>query len=114
MNTKRQKEKFIKSVLIQAKKELNTKNKKIVHVRNDVMTTVIKRCRGEKRRGIRAIDGFINKLMISDSEIPKCPECEFKSKKGKTFQNPNLFEEYSVRISEIDPFFYEHYEKNTS
>ena len=78
------------------------------------MTTVIKRCRGEKRRGIRAIDGFINKLMISDSEIPKCPECEFKSKKGKTFQNQNLFQEYSVRISEIDPFFYEHYGKNTS
>ena len=35
------------------------------------MTTVIKRCRGKKTRGIRATDGFINKLMIPDSEIPK-------------------------------------------
>ena len=26
------------------------------------MTTIIKHCRGEKTRGIRAIDGFRNKL----------------------------------------------------
>ena len=32
-----------------------------------------KRC--EKTRGIKAIDGFRNKFMIPDSEIPKCPEC---------------------------------------
>ena len=44
------------------------------------MTTVIKRCRGEKTRSIRAIDGFKNKLMISDSEIPKCPELSKMSK----------------------------------
>ena len=30
--------------------ELNTKSNKTVYVRNDVMTTVIKRCRGEKKR----------------------------------------------------------------
>ena len=42
------------------------------------MTTIIKRRRGEKTRGIRAIDGFRNKLMIPDSEIPKCPEFEVK------------------------------------
>ena len=29
--------------------ELNTKSNKTVYVRNDVMTTVIKRCRGEKK-----------------------------------------------------------------
>ena len=33
------------------------------------MTTVTKRCKGEKTRGIRAIDGFSKKLMIPDSEI---------------------------------------------
>ena len=33
-----------------SKKELNTKNNKEVYVRNNVMTTVIKRCRGEKKR----------------------------------------------------------------
>ena len=49
------------------------------------MTTVIKCCRGEKTRGIRAIDGFRNKLMIPDSEIPKCPEFEVTSKIGKFF-----------------------------
>ena len=33
-----------------SKKELNTKNNKQAYVRNDVMTTIIKRCRGEKKR----------------------------------------------------------------
>ena len=39
--------------------ELNTKNNKEVYVKNDVMTTVTKRCRGEKKRGEIKIDGFI-------------------------------------------------------
>ena len=33
-----------------SKKELNTKNNKNPYVRNDVMTTIIKHCRGEKKR----------------------------------------------------------------
>ena len=79
------------------------------------MTTVIKRCRGEKTRGVRAIDGFRNKLMIPDSKIPKCLEFEVKSKIGKIFKNHNFLEEYSVAIYEIDSYFYKHYEKkNTS
>ena len=56
-------------------KELNTQNNKNPYVRNDVITTIVKRCGGEKR-GIIAIDGFRNKLMIPDSEIAKCPEFE--------------------------------------
>ena len=75
------------------------------------MTTIIKRCRGEKTRGIRAIDGFRKKIMIPDSEIPKCPEFEVKSKIGKIFKKHNPLEEYSVKIYEIDPYFYKHYEK---
>ena len=51
------------------------------------MATIIKRCRGEKTRGIRAIDGFRNKLMILDSEIPIRPEFEVKSKIGKSLKN---------------------------
>ena len=31
-------------------KELNTQNNKNPYVRNDVMTAIIKRCRGEKKR----------------------------------------------------------------
>ena len=42
------------------------------------MTIVIKRCRGEKAIGIRAIDGFRNKLMILFFEIPKRSEFEVK------------------------------------
>ena len=94
-----------------SEKELNAKNNNKTYVRNDVMTTIIKRCRGEKTRGMRAIDAFRNKLMIPDSEIPKCPEFEVKSKIGKIFKKHNPVEEYSVKIYEIDPYFYEHYEK---
>ena len=91
-----------------SQEELNTKNNKKTYVRNDVMTTVIKRCRGEKTKGIRAIDGFKNKLMIPDSEIPKSPEFEVKSKKGKIFENHNFLVEYSVQVYEINPYFCEH------
>ena len=47
------------------------------------MTTIIKQCTGEKTRGKRTIDGFRKKIMIPDSEIPKCPKFEVKSKIGK-------------------------------
>ena len=75
------------------------------------MTTVIMSCRGEKTRGIRAIDGFRNKLMIPDSQIPKCAEFEAKSKIGKIFKKHDPLEEYSVKVYEIDSQFYKHYEK---
>ena len=91
--------------------ELNTKSKKNIYVRNDVTTTIIKGFRGEKKRGIRSIDGFRKKLMIPDSEIPKCPEFEVKSKIGKLFMNEKILEEYSVKIYEIDFYFYEHYKE---
>ena len=52
--TKRQ---IYKNITNLSKQELNERNNKITYVKNDVMTTVIKRCRGEKT-GIRAIDGF--------------------------------------------------------
>ena len=41
-----------------SKDELNRKSNKNIYVRNNVMTTIIKRYRGEKKRGIRPIDGF--------------------------------------------------------
>ena len=105
------KKQIYKKFINLSQEKLNTINNKKTYVKNDVMTTVIKRCRGEKTRGIRAIDGFRNKLMIPDSEIPKCPEFEAKSKIGKIFKKHNPLEEYSVKIYEIDPYFYEHYEK---
>ena len=43
--------------------------------------------------------------MIPDSEIPKCPEFEVKSKIGKWFMNEKTLEEYSVGVNKIDPFF---------
>ena len=94
-----------------SEEELNTNSNKNIYLRNDVMTTIIKSRRGEKKSGIRAIDGFRKKIMITDSEIPKCPEFEVISKKGKLFMNEKILEEYSVRIYEIDRYFYEHYKE---
>ena len=36
--------------------ELNIKSNKNVYVKNTVMTNIIKHCRGERKKGIRAID----------------------------------------------------------
>ena len=52
--------------------------------------------------------------MIPESEISEWPEYEVKSKIGNIFVNENILEEYSVKIYEIDPYFYEHYKKNLS
>ena len=49
--------------------------------------------------------------MIPDFEISKCPEHEVKSKIRTIFVNEKILEEYSVKIYEIDPYFYEHYRK---
>ena len=77
------------------------------------MTTIIKRCRGGRKRGIRATDGFRKKLMIPDSEISKCPEFEVKSKIGKLLMNEKILQEYFVKTYEIDPYFYEHHKGKT-
>ena len=52
-----------------SKDELNTKSNKSVYVKNIIMTNIIKHCRGEKKRGPRAIDEFRKKLKIPDYEI---------------------------------------------
>ena len=49
--------------------------------------------------------------MIPDSEIAECPEYKVKSKIGNIFVNEKILEEYSVKIYEIDPYFYEHCRK---
>ena len=84
--------------------KLNTKSNKNVYVRNNVMSTVIKRCRSKKKRDQRKIHGFRKKLMIPEYEIAECPEFEVKSKIGNIFVNKKILEEYSVRIYQIDPF----------
>ena len=49
--------------------------------------------------------------MSQDSQIPKYLEFEGKSKIRKIFKKHNPIEEYSVKIFEIDPYFYEHYKE---
>ena len=49
--------------------------------------------------------------MIRDSEITECPEYKVKSKIGNIFVKEKILKEYSVKIYEIDPYFYEYYRK---
>ena len=77
-----------------SKEELNTKSNKNVFVKNKIMTNIIKHCRVEKKRGIRAIEGFRKKLMILDSEISKCPEHGVKSKIGTIFANEKILHQF--------------------
>ena len=64
-----------------------------------------------KKREIKAIDGFRKKLMIPDHEISVSIEHVVISKIGTIFVNEKILEECSVKIYEIDPYFYEHYKK---
>ena len=81
-------------------------------LKNDVMITVIKRCRGEKKRQKK--NRSIQKK-IPNSEIAECLEYNVKSKIGNIFLNEKILKEYSVKVYEIDPQFYEYYKKkNTS
>ena len=47
-------------------------------------------------------------------QIYESIEHKVKSRRGKIFVNEEILEEYSVKIYEIDPYFSEHYKKNTS
>ena len=94
--------------------ELSTKSNKNVYVKNIIMTNIIKHCRGEKKRGIKVIDGFRKQLMIPDYEISVSIEHKVKSKIGTIFVNKKILGEYFVKIYEIDPYFYDHCKKNTS
>ena len=49
--------------------------------------------------------------MVQDSEIPICPEYEVKSKIGIIFVNEKILVEYSVKIYEIDLYFYENFKQ---
>ena len=49
--------------------------------------------------------------MIPDSGISECPEHEVKSKIRNILVDRKILEEYSVKIYELDPYFYEHYGK---
>ena len=60
--------------------ELNTMSNRNVYVKNNIMTNIIKHCRGEKKRGIKVIDGFRQQLMIPDYEISVSIEHVVKSK----------------------------------
>ena len=93
------------------KDELNTKSNKSVYAKNNIMKNIIKHCRGEKKRGIKTKDGFGKRLMIPDYKISVSIEHKVKSKMGTIFANEKILEEYSVRIYEIGPYFYEHYRK---
>ena len=63
------KRKFFKKFKNLSENKLNARNNEEVYAKNDVMTTVIKPCRGGKKRSKRKMDAFRRKIMTPDSEI---------------------------------------------
>ena len=70
-----------------------------------IMTSIIKNCKGEKKRGIRSAEGLREKLLIPDNEIYESIEHKVKSRIGTIFASEDTLEEYSVQIYEIDLYF---------
>ena len=64
-----------------------------------------------KKKRPKKIDGFRKKLVIPEFKISECSEHEVKTEIGHIFVNEKTLEKYSVKIHEIDPYFYEHYKK---
>ena len=92
-------------------KELDNLCNRSFFVKNTIMTHIINHCKGEKKRGVKKIDGFRKKLFIPDYQIYESIENKVKSKIGTIFVNEVILEEYSVKIYEIDSYFSEHYKK---
>ena len=93
-----------------SKDELNIKSNKNFFVKNIIMTNIIKHCRGEKKRN-KSNRRILKKLLMIINEISVCPEHEVKSKIGIIFVNEEILQEHSVKVYEIDPYFYEHHKK---
>ena len=51
---------------------------------------------------------------MPDHQIFESIKHKVKSKIGTIFVNKDILEEYSVKIYKIDPYFSEHYKKNTN
>ena len=90
---------------------MNTKINKKLFVNNTIMTKIIKHCRGEKKRGIKAIDRFRKKLYIPDYEISESIKHKIKSKIGRISVNEDILEEYSDRDLEFEKKRQEAWEK---
>ena len=93
--------------------ELNAKSNKNVHVENDIMTTVIKRCRGEEKKRRKKIKNRWIQEKVNDSRAwnSRVSRTGSKLKIGKIFVNEKILEKYSVKIYKIDPYFCEHYKE---
>ena len=65
-----------------------------------------------KKKRPKKIDGFRKKMVIPEFKISECSEHKVKSKIGHIFVNEKILKKYFVKIHEIDPYFYEHYQKN--
>ena len=65
----------------------NNSNATFVYVRSDLMSRIIKNCRGEKRRGEKKIDDFRCKLGFRLHYITMSKEESVTTKIIKTFSN---------------------------
>ena len=91
---------FFKTFYDYDEDSLNKKSNKTIFVKNNIMTNIIKNCKGEKR-GVKSAESFSRKLLIPQHEIYESIEHKVKSKIGLIFKKEKILEEYSVKIYEI-------------
>ena len=101
--------------------ELSEKSNKIVYAKNDNMTTVIKRCRGEKKNNNnnkkqKKREAKENtRIQIENNDSRSWDFGMFRTWSqniiGNIFVNQKILEEYSVKFYKIDPHFDEHYKE---
>ena len=89
--------------------ELDNSNATFVYVRSDLMSRIIKNCRGEKRRGEKKeIDDFRCKLGFKLHDITMSKEESVTIKIIKAFSNEKILLQHPVLNYQIDLYFPEH------
>ena len=93
--------------------ELNSKKNKDIYISNDVISSVIVHWWSEEKR-TKNTGEFRKKIEFTEFLIMLLSEYSIKSKIRKMFASEKTFEEYYVKIYEIDPYFSKNYKKKKS
>ena len=91
--------------------ELNTKKQRRSLCQNDVMTTVIKLCRGKEKQ---VKEKQMGSEKVKDSKILRfriVENMKLNQKQETYLSLKKILEQYPVKIYKIDPYFREHYRK---
>ena len=86
----------------------NNSNATFVYVRSDLMSRIIKNCRGEKRRGENKIGDLRRKLGFRLNDITMSKEESVTTEIIKTFSNEKILPQHFALSYQIDLYFPKH------